>query len=39
MGIRFVHLTEDQQAQVVEFSEDAMKKAIKSAGDLPTDDS
>jgi uncharacterized protein (TIGR02266 family) len=39
MGIRFVHLTEDQQAQVVEFSEDAMKKAIGDPKDTPHDDS
>ena len=39
IGIRFVNLTEDQQAKVVELSEDAMKKAIQNAGDPPPDDS
>jgi uncharacterized protein (TIGR02266 family) len=39
MGIRFVNLTEAQRQQVTEFAEDAMKKAIESAGDTPRDDS
>jgi uncharacterized protein (TIGR02266 family) len=39
MGIRFVNLSDSQRRQVEEFSEQAMKNAIESAGDEPTDDS
>ena len=39
MGIRFVHLTEEQIQQVTEFSEKAMKKAIESPGDAASDKS
>ena len=39
MGIRFVHLDEAQLEQVAELSEQAMRKAIQSAGDTPPDDS
>jgi uncharacterized protein (TIGR02266 family) len=35
MGIRFVHLTEDQQQLVTEFSEEAMRKAVDSASGEP----
>jgi hypothetical protein len=38
MGIRFVHLTEEQIQQVTEFSEEAMKKAIESPGDAASDE-
>jgi uncharacterized protein (TIGR02266 family) len=39
MGIRFVNLSESQRRQVEEFSEQAMKNAIESTGNEPTDDS
>ena len=39
MGIRFVNLSDAQREQVAELSEQAMKKAIQSAGDPPPDDS
>jgi hypothetical protein len=39
MGIRFVHLDEAQLEQVAELSEQAMKKAIHSAGETPPDES
>ena len=39
MGIRFVNLDEAQLEQVAELSEQAMKKAIHSAGETPPDES
>jgi uncharacterized protein (TIGR02266 family) len=39
MGIRFVHLTEAQQQQVIEFSEEAMRKAIKDTSGAEPDES
>ena len=39
MGIRFAHLSEAQAQLVAEFSEEAMKKAIKSPGDAASDES
>jgi uncharacterized protein (TIGR02266 family) len=35
MGIRFVHLTEAQHQQVIDFSEEAMIKAIEHSPDEP----
>jgi uncharacterized protein (TIGR02266 family) len=39
MGIRFVNLSDSQRRLVEEFSEQAMKNAIESTGNEPTDDS
>ena len=39
MGIRFIHLSEAQCEKITEFSEQALKKAIGSIGDPPTDES
>jgi len=39
MGIRFLHLTEEQIQQVTEFSEEAMKKAIEPPSEAPSEES
>ena len=39
MGIRFVNLSEAQREQVTELTEQAMKKAMESAENPPTEDS
>jgi len=39
MGIRFAHLTEAQAQLVAEFSEEAMKKAIKPPSEAPSEES
>jgi len=38
MGIRFVHLTEAQHQQVIDFSEEAMMKAIEDPPDEPPEE-
>jgi len=38
MGIRFVHLSEEQLQQVSEFSEDAMRRAIGDTAGPPADE-
>jgi len=39
MGIRFVNLTSAQQEKVAEFSEEAMKRAVKDPSEEPADES
>jgi uncharacterized protein (TIGR02266 family) len=38
MGIRFVNLTDTQRQQLIEFSEDAMKKAVERSPDKPPEE-
>ncbi len=38
MGVRFVNLNEDQRQQVIDFSEEAMMKAIEDSPDEPPEE-